>query len=214
MRFILLLANTYRSSVYLDYLCKRKLKPNKVFFFSKKNNKKIIKKLNKEKISYDIFFTDSVNNSKLSKSIFSSKVKYFIYSGNPGEKVNASLTKNKNIIHFHPGRLPMFKGSTVIYYSIILEKSVYCSCIQINNEIDKGKILLTKKFRLPRNLNHIEKSYDALIRAETMVSFLKMKFKKNKKKRIKDKYKPYYIAHPIIRAIVINKKKFKFLRNF
>ena len=214
MKFNLLIADTERSQVYLNYLSQNNLKPQKVFFYANKKNKKILKKLKKEKIDYSFFSTKSINNLKIKKAILSSKLKIFIYSGYPGEKVNFNLTKKKNIIHFHPGLIPTFKGSTVIYYSILLKKSVHCSCLRINQEIDEGEVLLKKKFSLPKKIHLIENKFDSHIRAKTLISFLNKK-PQNLKKKFKNKFlEPYYIAHPIIRAMVIHKKSFNFIKNY
>ena len=66
----------------------------------------------------------------------------------------------KNFIHCHPGKLPQYKGSTTIYYSILRENKIYCSAIVLNKNIDEGDVLFTEKFPIPNNIFSIDKNYD------------------------------------------------------
>ena len=78
----------------------------------------------------------------------------------------------------------------------------------MNKSIDRGRIIYKKYFDKPKNLINIEKNFDNEIRAMTLIEYLK-KEKKNKFKNTKDKFLQYYIAHPLIRKIVINKNNLK-----
>ena len=205
MKFVLLIADTNRSKKYLDSLCNHNLYPEVIFFYARKKNKVMISKIKKNKIRYRFFLTNSINNSKISSEILSSKTKSFIYSGYPGEIVSSKLTRKKSFIHCHTGLLPRFKGSTTIYYSLLMSKNVYCSCIKLNNKIDEGKVLYVKKFKIPKNLNLIENKFDSQIRSETLISFLRDGHQKINKSENKKYYAPYYIAHPIIRELVLKK---------
>ena len=144
--------------------------------------------------------SDSINSKLVVKKIIKSKFNNFIYSGYPGEIVKKFMLNKKKFIHFHPGKLPEFKGSTTIFYSILLKKKIFCSCILLNNKIDGGKILYQKKFYQSKKKVLFNDYFDNFIRAQTLLSYLKngnQKIKKNIKY-----YLPYYIAHPIIRSLV------------
>ena len=78
----------------------------------------------------------------------------------------------------------------------------------MNNAIDGGKIIYKKYFNYPKNFVTLEKNFDNKIRASTLISFLKSK-KNYQYKTFKDTFLPYYIAHPIIRQIVLNKNYLK-----
>ena len=75
----------------------------------------------------------------------------------------------------------------------------------MNKEIDKGKIVYKKYFEYPKDLNQIEKNFDNNIRAKTLVEYLKNK-KKFKIKKTNKEFLHYYIAHPIIRHIVLKNR--------
>ena len=76
----------------------------------------------------------------------------------------------------------------------------------MRKKIDSGKILLVKKYPLPKNILNIDSSYDHLIRAKNMLEVIKnlrnLKIINKKDK----KTLPYYVIHPALRTITLNKK--------
>ena len=207
----LLLSETNRSKYYLNNILKNKIKINQIVYYSKKKKKlyKLIQ--NKNLIDKTIHVKSNTINTRNIENIFINKKKNFIiiYSGYSGEKVKSNILLKKNLIHFHSGDLPSFKGSTTIFYSVAMKKKITVTCIKMNKKIDEGKILYKKKFSPPKNLNTLNTYFDDKVRAETMIQFLK-KGKKNyiNKKKLRT-FDTYYIAHPVIRGIALHKEKLK-----
>ena len=133
-------------------------------------------------------------------------IKNLVFSGIPGYIIKDNLFLKKiNLIHCHPGKLPKYKGSTTIYYTLLKNKKINCSSIILNNKLDSGKILLVKSFKLPTNIKTIDKDYDDLIRSKTLISTLK-NLKKLKTKKINNKVdNPYFVIHPVLRSIVFKR---------
>lgn len=205
----LILSETKRSLVYIDQIIKNKIKFQKIILYSKKNGE-VYKFIKKKKLTDFLIFlrTDNVNSDILVKKVKIYRSKINIISTYPGEIIkNLSLLKYK-LLHCHPGNLPMFKGSTTIYYTIILNKRICVTLFEISKKIDSGRILYKKYFNIPKKLISIEKDFDNKIRALTFVDYLlnNIKYQDYKSKK---KYLPYYIAHPIIRQIVLNKNYLK-----
>jgi len=201
----IILSETRRSIEYINEIEKNKIEINKIILYSKTlgNTYKFIKKKKLTSILIHLK-TNSINSKILEKKFEKIKSKTNIVATYPGEIVkNKSLLKH-NLIHCHPGDLPIFKGSTTIYYAIILKKKICVTLFELSEKIDDGKILYKKYFQYPKNLKLIENNFDNEIRAKTLVEYLKTK-KKYYYKETKKKYMHYYIAHPIIRQIVINK---------
>lgn len=212
MKFGLILSDTSRSKSYLNTLLKNKFYPSEVIFYSDTRNNKILQILKKKLLNFKYFKVNNINKAIISNYIIKSKINKFIYSGYPGELVKREVVNKKFIIHIHAGKIPDFKGSTTIYYSILLKKKVFCTALRLNEKIDSGRILLIKKYRPPLQKKLIESTYDDYIRANTLIDLLKLKkYKHYKKKKIK--FLNYYIAHPIIRALVSNKKNLMFFKN-
>jgi methionyl-tRNA formyltransferase len=211
MSISLILAGTLRSKRYVNELFKNKIFPKKIIFYSKSKDKEFLKKIEKFNIKFKFFYIKDINNKNIIKEILKTSSEYFLYSGYPGEIIKSNILEKKKIIHCHPGLLPNFRGSTVMYYSLILSKKIYCSCIQLNKKIDEGKILFIQKFKKPKNLYTLEKNFDNNVRAKTLISFLKKKKRFILKK--KSASSNYYIAHPLIRQIVLNRKSLEFIKD-
>ena len=207
MKFSIIASNTSRTVEYLKNLKKNKLKPTEIIYLDNKSQNKISKFLKKKK-----FFFPEVNlkhfhainiGVKESNYILNQKVKNLIYSGYSGEIIrNNLLLKRKNLIHSHPGKLPSFKGSTTIYYSILKSKRIFCSTIILGEKIDQGNILFLKEYKFPKKIKQIDEKFDNFIRSSNMLYVIKNFHKLKIKKQRKNNYQPYYVAHPLLRSIV------------
>ena len=172
-KFYAILANTLRSKIYLDYLIKKNLLPLKLIFLDDKKKNYLKKFLKKKNLNIKYFKTKNINNKKLNNYLINLKERYFLYSGYPGQIIkNKNLLSKKKFLHAHPGKLPEYKGSTTLFYSILKLNKVYCSSIILNNRIDGGKILNIKKFKLKANQFSKLGEYDAKIRILTLYDVL------------------------------------------
>ena len=203
--FSIIISNTTRSLQYIIHLKKNNFVPKNIIYLDYGTKKINFKKkyFNGSKVKK---FKTNYINSKVSKFILSLKERFIIYSGYPGiiEK-NKKVLKTKKLIHSHSGKLPNFKGSTTIYYSILKEKNIFCSTIILNKNLDDGEILLQKKYPIPRNIISIDKEYDDFIRSQNIIFLLKNFDKLKIKKERKKIFSPYYVIHPILRSIVFRK---------
>lgn len=211
IKFLIVVSNTSRSLIYLQNMKKNKLQPKEIIYLDnrKKNNiRKILRK------NFDIFFDVKIKkfnctkiNKKVSNYILSKKEKYVVYCGYPGIIVKNSIINKKEFLHSHPGRLPNYKGSNTIYYSILKEKIIYCTTFILNSRIDEGSILFEKKYRIPKNIITIDSQYDSEIRAKNLVYVLKNLHSIKKRKQYKNNKIPYFVMHPILRIKVFMKQK-------
>ncbi len=206
-----IISNNLRSLKYLKVFIKLKIKPKEVIHVNDNKNhyiKKRILKILKQKLIKKKSFSSNRLSSNVARYILNRKEKNFILSLPHGEIIkNKRLLKTKNLIHFHPGRLPLFRGATSIYYSLLRKKEICCSAIIMSSNIDGGDILFCKKFPFPKIIKDIDRNYDIKIREiclEYLIKNLK-KLKARPQKKIKKLH--YYLAHPIIRKLAINKMK-------
>ncbi len=77
----------------------------------------------------------------------------------------------------------------------------------MNEKIDSGKILLTKRYKIPKKIRSIDIDYDNEIRSNNICNVIKKINLLKKKKQKKTTSLPYYIIHPVLRSIVFNKIK-------
>tara|TARA_B100001057_G_scaffold167422_1_gene168143 strand:- start:6063 stop:6707 length:645 start_codon:yes stop_codon:yes gene_type:complete len=209
--FSIIISNTTRSVHYLRNLKKEKLFPNRIIYLDNKSKNRSAKILKKKKFFFKdndvkVFLSDDITVN-ISKFILKEKIKFLIYSGYPGIIIkNKNLLKKIKIIHCHPGKLPDFRGSTPIYYSLLKKNKIYCSSMFLNGELDKGDIILEEEYPIPRNIFNIDKKYDDEIRAKHLIKTLKKSGKLNTKKQ-NDKSLPYYTIHPMLRSLCFKLKR-------
>ena len=208
--FSILVSNTSRSCSYLKEFKKNKLEPESIIYLDDKSNNKYFRILKKNKfffpkIKVNKFYSKNISKS-ISNFIYRNITKVIVYSGYPGVILKYKKTlKNNFFLHSHSGKLPKYKGSTTIYYTLLNEKKIYCSTILMNDKIDEGKILLIKNYNLPKNIKEIDKDFDDLIRSKNLVFLFKNFNLKKKVKLLKHNYKPYYVIHPVLRSAVFKK---------
>ena len=143
----------------------------------------------------------------MEKYLIQLKTNLFVYSGYPGNIIkNKNLLKKKKLLHSHPGKVPYYKGSTPIYYSLLKSNKIHCSSIILKENLDNGPVLYIKEYPKPKEIRHINEKYDNFIRSENLIYVLNNFKKLREKKQKKNKIFPYYVIHPILRSLVINYK--------
>ena len=213
LKFNLILSSTKRSFKYLKILIKNNFVPEYVIIFSKKECKKLSNILKKEKINFSKLRTDEINDPIVVKKVKKTKNNLFIYSGYPGQIIQSKQILKRKILHAHPGSLYDFKGSTTLYYSLILKNEICCSVLRLNKKIDSGDIYFKKKFALPKGIKieEFENNFDNDIRISTIIDYLNF-YSKKKDKVVKKSFhskseiSSYYVCHPIIRGLAFNKR--------
>lgn len=210
--FSFIISNTSRSVTYLRYFKKNKIIPSYIIYLNNGINNEFSRALKKNKFFFSktkvkIFKCNNIS-SNVSKFLLKSKIRNVIYSGYPAIVVkNKYILKKINFIHSHPGKLPQFRGSTTIYYSMLISNRIHCSTIILNKNIDEGKILFFKKYSIPKNIFDIDRGYDNLIRSKNLLYVIKNFNKLKPKSQKKTNNIPYHVIHPVLRSIVFKKKR-------
>ena len=207
--FGLIISNTFRSIVYLKKIKKNNLKPKYIIYLNDNSKNIYAKRLNKEnfffkKVKVEKFLSKKITK-RIANLIIKKKIKYMVFSGYAGDVIkNLNLLKKIKIIHSHPGKLPFYKGSTTIYYSLLKTGKIFCSTFILNKKIDSGKIIKVREYPIPKKIKSIDQIYDAEIRAINLCEVLRNKL--NLSLNInKSPSKPYYVIHPLLRSIVFKK---------
>jgi methionyl-tRNA formyltransferase len=150
---------------------------------------------------------DTINDPTVVAAIAALEQRYVIFSGPGGAIVKTALfATGKRFIHVHPGRLPDFRGSTTIYYSLLAEKKVEATALFLDERIDCGPLIGHRVFDVPRDRSTIDHSYDPSIRAELLVSVLRDYVQRG---GFEERPQPevsvgaYYVVHPILKHLAI-----------
>ena len=207
--FSIIVTNTSRALAYIRILEQNNIFPKQIIYLDNFKKTEISKKIKKKifslKTRLKIFKTQDITK-KVSIYILKSRIKNIVYSGYPGVILrDAKILKQKNFIHCHPGKLPKFRGSTTIYYSLLKEKKIFCSTLILSRNIDQGKILLTRKYSRPKNILTIDKKYDDFIRSKNLLYVLKNFEKLTPISQNANDIIPYYVIHPVLRSIAFKK---------
>lgn len=127
-----------------------------------------------------------------------------VYAGAAGSLVGADLLRVAPFLHMHPGRLPEFRGSTTIYWSLLMGDAVSVSAIYLSDEIDQGELVATKAFPNPISQSDVDGIFDAGIRAvllqEIMVEAEVPPEGHSQRKGGAD----FYVIHPTLKNIVLS----------
>ena len=100
--------------------------------------------------------------------------------------------------------MPSFKGSTTIYYSLLKAKCIYCTTFILSKNLDQGKLLYIQKYKIPNSIKKIYNKFNYFIRTKNLIDVLKNNYRNNYETK-SHKKTPYYVIHPVLRAIVMNK---------
>ena len=220
----MIIADNYRSRIYLQQLVINRLIPNIILILSDKKvdaskveikNKK--KNIDLSKSIFDTIKTENLNFTELKTTTINSagvinilkerEELIFVYSGHGGTIIKKSIFKtNKLLLHVHGGYLPKFKGSTTNYYSLIMNNELGSSSLFLNEKIDEGPILIRRKFKIKSKIQDFDSYHDNYLRSKILIETIK-KIRKEKKIKLihqKDYGDMYFIIHPVLKHIALS----------
>ena len=222
-RIGIILTPDVRSKAYLSKLMDNKIKLDQIIFMNdnreekKFSNKEIIQAklygikidksvktiLDENNIRFKEFSFVDINNSQLTNFIKQSNVDFFIFTGG-GILKTEILSSGPQFIHFHPGIVPFYRGSTCFYYSIINDDKCGVTAYVMNEKLDAGKIIHQKTFPKPSHI-FIDNVFDAHIRSDTMTDVLKnnLLVKENFSKQDPNVGETYFVIHPVLKHVAI-----------
>lgn len=159
--------------------------------------------LKNSNLSYSTFNFVDINHPELINHLKKSKTQFFIFTGG-GILKKEVLNAGPRFIHFHPGIVPEYKGSTCFYYSIINEGKCGVTAYIMEEGLDVGPIVYQKFFEKPNHI-FVDSVYDAHIRSETVIEILKNNLlnEKDWKKQKPNDGENYFIIHPALKHIAI-----------
>lgn len=164
-----------------------------------------IQNVRKLKIPYRVVPTSDVNSTIVVDAVQTRPESYFIYSGPGGVILRKNLLDTgKQFLHVHPGRLPMFRGSTTLYYHILTEGRCAASALFLKEKIDTGPVLAVKEYPLPTRGTDLDYVYDPQIRAELLSETINNYLKDGHFTMLSqdiEKGETYFIIHPVLRHI-------------
>jgi methionyl-tRNA formyltransferase len=166
----------------------------------------ILKTIYDNNIEYTLVKTLDINSKIVIDEVEKIEDNYIIYSGPGGTILRKDiLSKEKKFIHVHPGWIPQFRGSTTIYYSMLVDSTVGASVIIFEEGIDEGPVLYKQKYNIIEKNIDFDYVLDPLVRTKTLIEF----FKRNRIEPLKQKenkeINTFYIIHPFLKHLSVLK---------
>tara|TARA_B100000953_G_C18005266_1_gene416346 strand:+ start:425 stop:1111 length:687 start_codon:yes stop_codon:yes gene_type:complete len=223
MKLGIILTPDNRSKAYIQKLVKNNITLNSILFMndnkreksysediikiSKKNGFDISKSVKDTLTGNDLTFKEfnfvDINHQDLVKHIENNEEGFLIFTGG-GILKKEILNSGVKFIHFHPGIVPNYRGSTCFYYSILNEENCGVTAYIMDEKLDTGDIIYQKKFNKPDHI-FVDEVYDPFIRSETLVELIKKDIlqKNNHKKQDPLEGETFFIIHPVLKHISI-----------
>lgn len=180
----------------------RELKDLDIYFDEKKH---ILSTIHNYNIEHVIINTLDINSQEAIDEVAKIQTEYIVYSG-PGGTIlrHDVLSQGIKFIHVHPGWLPKYRGSTTIYYSMLVNSEVGASVILLEDGIDEGPILYRNKYKINQQVD-FDYVLDPLVRAKTLIDFFKLGELNLRKQEDHEDASTFYIIHPLIKHASIIK---------
>lgn len=154
--------------------------------------------------------SNSINDDKAVDSINISKENTWLYTG--GGILKKELFNHGNrYLHIHPGELPLYRGSTCFYYSLLDSVSLSASAFYLSPALDEGQPVKICHFSVTLDTttatsHFLDYVVDPWMRAMTLKAFLEEGSEDiqigGSEQAIK---RHYYVMHPVLRALAIRK---------
>jgi methionyl-tRNA formyltransferase len=201
-------AETLRTRTYLEALRAADLMPSSMVLLRRKDGKGLdgIEQA-AAGTQLTIVQADDVNAPAAVEAVAALAQTYVIFSGPGGAIVKHPLFQTgKRFLHVHPGRVPEFRGSTTIYYSLLAEARVEATAFFLEEEIDTGPVVGTASFAPPQDRTEVDRTYDSEVRATLLVSVLRDYQAKGRfveSPQLRTDARTYYIIHPVLKHLAI-----------
>lgn len=175
------------------------------------NSIPVLRTIQELAIPCEVVDTDDVNSPEVVEAVRKSPVDVFIYSGPGGAILRRDILQSgKRFLHVHPGLVPRFRGSTTVYYSLLVDGECGASATFLEKQIDVGPVLATRVYPPPADRTTIDYGYDPYIRSDLLVLVLKDYQKTDEfhmEPQSGQSEENYYIMHSVLRHVAILSKR-------
>ena len=148
--------------------------------------------------------TTDVNSTEVLSEIRKTSCDIVIFAGYGGQLLKQEhFIGSKRYLHMHPGKLPIERGSTTIYYSILNQRKITVTAFFMTEKIDAGQDIIYSEYPVPTKGVDIDMWYDNIVRADCFIKALKIISKGDNFQTSDTKSEEYYIIHPVLKHIAL-----------
>lgn len=149
--------------------------------------------------------SEDVNGDEVLTLIKSFQVDIIVFAGYGGQILRSRhFELNNTYLHMHPGKLPIERGSTTIFYSILNQRKCTVTAFYMTEKIDEGENVLFKQYTIPTKGVEIDRWYDNIIRADCFINAVQIiRNNKSLEKRLNECSEEYYVIHPVLKHVAL-----------
>jgi methionyl-tRNA formyltransferase len=226
---VLLASDTARTKSYLQAMIRNDMIPERCIVYSDHSEKMeedaagyqekpvkskyfeldepVLFSIKKAGIPYELVDDKDINSERMKTEIQSCDAPYLIYSGYGGYILKPHLFQlGKKFIHVHAGILPMYRGSTTVYYSFLAEHKIGATAIFLDEKIDNGDIIVQREFDIPEEKVDVDYIYEPFTRSQVLMDAMRMYAQNGKfssRQQDKENAETYFIIHPLLKHIAM-----------
>lgn len=112
----------------------------------------------------------------------------------------------KSYLHVHPGRLPGYRGSTPMYYSLLAEGRLTATALFLDERVDTGRIVAERDFPPPADRRSIDLEFDPWMRAVLLRAVLREHaagIPLVGRPQADAPARTYFVIHPVLRHVAL-----------
>lgn len=147
----------------------------------------------------------NVNSDEVFDEIQSFDCDLVVFAGYGGQILKGHhFNAGRRYLHMHPGALPLERGSTTIYYSILNNRKCTVTAFYMTRKIDDGENVYFVEYPVPDKGVDIDQWFDCVIRADCFIKALSIILEgKQVLKPSKKDSEVYYVIHPVLKHIAL-----------
>jgi methionyl-tRNA formyltransferase len=168
----------------------------------------LARSLAEAKVPHTRLDTRDINATEVLETVARLAPRLIIFSGYGGQIVKPPLIElGIPLLHVHSGWLPVYRGSTTVYYSLLEEQRCAASAILLDTRIDTGPVLARKSYPAPPRGTDIDLRYDTGIRADLLLDVIR-RYQRTGQLSVEmqqrlDEGNTYYVIHPVLKHLAL-----------
>ncbi len=127
----------------------------------------------------------------------------------PGNILRRALLDSGGwFLHVHPGQLPGLQGSATLHYAALLGDEAEVTAPILDEGVDTGPTVLSRRYRLPADLLALEGYFDTYVRAAVLsdVPTQLRTWGRLEARPQEDGPPALHVIHPVLRHIAVTRK--------
>lgn len=148
--------------------------------------------------------TDDVNSESVLEALASFDADIFVFAGYGGQILKAPhFSDGRQYLHMHPGKLPIERGSTTLYYSMLNQRPCTVTAFYMTEKIDAGENILYKEYPVPGRGVNTDLWFDNVIRADCFKHAVLAILEGNYHYDFQGDSEEYYVIHPVLKHVAL-----------